>query len=273
MRISSSAFTALLVASSGPLALVSANISGKAASDTVPSSTTSTTTSTSTSPVSSSTSTSTSSSTTTKSPSTPGLLSALYRLASTFNLRSCIPGALPLAASLPKIPPALLAGGDGAAAQALTQTHRALEDVCEFSVTGEAGAAFTSYLPAWYAWFDENRDRIGRLVEKCPEAGGLVLTVEAFRGCEGVEGRLRTEGVRGTGEGGSVVSASVTGEDVVTTTTTSVGSVSVTAITTTTATATVTSRGMGEGEGGGEGENESESVDENNGESESKDEL
>ncbi|KAI0193096.1 hypothetical protein F4808DRAFT_464886 [Astrocystis sublimbata] len=180
--LSLSAATAFLALSSS--ALVSANTNAEAKPDTTPDN----------APTTTATTTSTQKTKT----STPNLMMSLYKLAGTFNLRACIPAALPLVTSLPKIPPGLL-GGD-VVSQALTQTTRGIEGVCDFSITGESGEVFTSFLPDWYAWYEENREKIAKVVSKCREAEGLVRTVEAYKGCEVVRG------VRGLGvETGEVV--------------------------------------------------------------------
>ncbi|KAI0182882.1 hypothetical protein EV127DRAFT_448574 [Xylaria flabelliformis] len=161
MRISLSAATALLLASSGPLALVSASANAEAKPDTTPTKTT----------------------TRQVKPrqTTPNLLGSLYQLANAFDLRACIPAAIPLVTALPKIPPALIAGD--AVSQALTQTTRELKDVCDFSITGSVGDTFTSFLPTWYSWYNRYSDRIASIVTKCSDASGLVRTVEAFETC------------------------------------------------------------------------------------------
>ncbi|KAK7959274.1 uncharacterized protein PG986_004128 [Apiospora aurea] len=88
----------------------------------------------------------------------------------------------PLVTSLPHIPPALL--GADLIKQALAQTTLGLDQVCEYRVTGAAGAAFSSFLPTWYGWYDEHAGReIRRLVEKCPKVGALTQTAEAYRSC------------------------------------------------------------------------------------------
>ncbi|KAI1420328.1 hypothetical protein F5Y12DRAFT_135725 [Xylaria sp. FL1777] len=170
MRFSLSAMTALLVASSGPLALVHAGANAEPKPDTTPDSTP-----TKTAQVKAR-------------ETTPSLLGALYQIANGFDLRACIPQALPLITTLPKIPPGLLMGG--AISQALSQTSRELEDVCDFSITGSVGDTFTSFLPAWYSWYNRYSDRIARLVTKCPKAGALVSTVEAYETCPQVVAQI-----------------------------------------------------------------------------------
>ncbi|KAI0533417.1 hypothetical protein GGR58DRAFT_516920 [Xylaria digitata] len=119
---------------------------------------------------------------------TPNLLAALYQLATEFDIRACVPRALPLITTLPKIPPGLLVGG--AIPQALSQTSRELEDVCEFSITGSVGDTFTSFLPAWYEWYNAYSGRIASIVTKCPKAGALVRTIEAYETCSQVVSRI-----------------------------------------------------------------------------------
>ncbi|KAI1742984.1 hypothetical protein F4680DRAFT_410681 [Xylaria scruposa] len=171
MRISLSAVTALLLASSGPLALVSANANAEAKPDTTPDSTPTTTTRQ-----------------VKARQTTPNLLGSLYQLANAFDLRACIPAAIPLVTALPKIPPALIAGD--AVSQALTQTTRELKDVCDFSITGSVGDTFTSFLPTWYSWYNRYSDRIASIVTKCSDASGLVRTVEAYETCPQVVAQI-----------------------------------------------------------------------------------
>ncbi|KAI1636815.1 hypothetical protein F4809DRAFT_607273 [Biscogniauxia mediterranea] len=111
------------------------------------------------------------------------LLAAFFRLANQFDVAACIPRALPLITTLPRIPPALL--GTAAIDQALSQTTLALADVCRFSVTGDAAVAdaYTSFLPAWYAWYRGQSAAIARIVTACPAASALVRTVEAYGRC------------------------------------------------------------------------------------------
>ncbi|KAI1116559.1 hypothetical protein F5Y14DRAFT_68489 [Nemania sp. NC0429] len=138
----------------------------------------------------------------------PNLLSTLYQLASTFDLRACIPAALPLITTLPRIPPALVAGD--AVSQALSQTTRELDAVCDFSVTGDAGDTFTSFLPVWYDWYSRHSGRVARVTTKCPAAAALVRTVEAYGACPQVLAILTaasagasasSTGTRGDGDG------------------------------------------------------------------------
>ncbi|KAI0441362.1 hypothetical protein F4803DRAFT_523544 [Xylaria telfairii] len=119
---------------------------------------------------------------------TPNLLGSLYQLANAFDLRACIPAALPLVTALPRIPPALIAGD--AISQALSQTTRGIEDVCDFSITGSVGDTFTSFLPTWYSWYNRHSDRIASIVTKCSDAGGLVRTVEAYETCPQVVAQI-----------------------------------------------------------------------------------
>ncbi|KAK7998962.1 hypothetical protein PG991_014637 [Apiospora marii] len=112
----------------------------------------------------------------------PNLLGSLFRVSREFGILGCVPQVLPLVTALPSIPPELL--GADLVQQALAQTTLALDQVCEYRVTGTVGDAFTSFLPAWYAWYDARADReIRRLVEKCPKVGELTRTAEAYRTC------------------------------------------------------------------------------------------
>ncbi|KAI0973423.1 hypothetical protein F4678DRAFT_426666 [Xylaria arbuscula] len=190
MRFSPRAIAALLIASSCPLSLASASANADPKPDTTPN-----------------LSTPTKTATVKPRETTPSLLSALYQVANSFNLRACIPQALPLVTTLPRIPPGLLAGG--AIGQALSQTHRELSDVCEFSVTGSVGDTFTSFLPEWYSWYNRYSDRVAKLVTKCPKAGDLVRTVEAYESCSQVVAVVTAAG------------ASVTASDTTSTTTAS----------------------------------------------------
>ncbi|GAP89425.2 hypothetical protein SAMD00023353_4000630 [Rosellinia necatrix] len=182
MRVSLSVIAAVLLASSGPLALVSASADAAAepkpdtTPDPTPTPTTTTTTPTTARQAKAARETS------------ANLLSALYQLAASFDLRACIPGALPLVTTLPRIPGALLRGD--AVSQALAQTTRGLDGVCDFSVTGPAGDAFTSFLPAWYSWYNRYSDRVATLATKCERAGDLVRTVEAYETCPQVVAQI-----------------------------------------------------------------------------------
>ncbi|KAI1194044.1 hypothetical protein F5X97DRAFT_17476 [Nemania serpens] len=151
----------------------------------------------------------------------PNLLSTLYKLASTFDLRACIPAALPLVTTLPRIPPGLVAGD--AVSQALSQTTRDLDAVCAFSITGDAGETFTSFLPAWYEWYSRHSGRVAGVTSKCPAAAALVRTVEAYGACPqvlavitaasvGTSASASTTGT-GTGGGGEREETSLTGAD------------------------------------------------------------
>ncbi|KAK8036264.1 hypothetical protein PG993_008878 [Apiospora rasikravindrae] len=130
---------------------------------------------------SSPTKTSTKTSTTAK-PNKPNIISSLFRVSREFGVLGCVPQVLPLVTSLPHIPSELL--GADMIKQALAQTTLGLDQVCEYQVTGTAGAAFSSFLPTWYGWYDEHANReIRRLVEKCPKVGALTQTAEAYRSC------------------------------------------------------------------------------------------
>ncbi|KAI0861233.1 hypothetical protein F4860DRAFT_476360 [Xylaria cubensis] len=186
MRISLSAVTALLLASSGPLALVGASANAEAKPDTTP-----TKTARQVKPRQ----------------TTPNLLGSLYQLANAFDLRACIPAAIPLVTALPKIPPALIAGD--AVSQALTQTTRELKDVCDFSITGSVGDTFTSFLPTWYSWYNRYSDRIASIVTKCSDASGLVRTVEAFETCPQVVALITAASVSASESSTTTTSADV----------------------------------------------------------------
>ncbi|KAI0594740.1 hypothetical protein F4775DRAFT_421393 [Biscogniauxia sp. FL1348] len=140
-----------------------------------------------------------------RSTSAANLLSAFFRLANQFDAAACIPGALPLVTTLPRVPAALLDGP--VIGQALSQTTLALADVCRFSVTGDpAGPAYTAFLPAWYAWYHEHAAVIASVVSACPGAEALVTTVEAYERCPqvprtGGSGAVVTDTAFGEGEG------------------------------------------------------------------------
>ncbi|KAI1356011.1 hypothetical protein F5Y01DRAFT_268268 [Xylaria sp. FL0043] len=194
MRFSFSAITALLVASSsGPLALVSATTSANAEPkpDTTPDSTP-----TKTAHVK------------VRETTAQSLLGALYQVANSFGLRGCIPQALPLVTTLPRIPPGLLVGG--ALSQALSQTSREIGDVCEFSITGSVGDTYTSFLPAWYDWYNSYSSRIASVVSKCPKAGALVSTLEAYERCPQVVAVLTSASTTAT-DTDTVATATTTG--------------------------------------------------------------
>ncbi|RWA13658.1 hypothetical protein EKO27_g1451 [Xylaria grammica] len=130
---------------------------------------------------------------------TPNLLAALYQLANDFDIRACVPRAIPLITTLPKIPPGLLIGG--AISQALSQTTRELDDVCDFSVTGSVGDTFTSFLPAWYSWYNRYSDRIATIITKCPKASALVSTIEAYETCSQVVAQITAASATATSVG------------------------------------------------------------------------
>ncbi|KAI1278260.1 hypothetical protein F5Y07DRAFT_70170 [Xylaria sp. FL0933] len=183
MRFSFSAITALLIASSsGPLAPVGASPDAEPKPDTTPDSTP-----TKTAHVKA------------RETTAQSLLGALYQVANSFGLRGCIPQALPLVTTLPRIPPGLLVGG--ALSQALSQTSREIGDVCEFSITGSVGATYTSFLPAWYDWYNSYSSRIASVVSKCPKAGALVTTLEAYERCPQVVAVLTAASTAATGTG------------------------------------------------------------------------
>ncbi|KAH8164948.1 hypothetical protein CIB48_g3296 [Xylaria polymorpha] len=199
MRFSLSAVTALLLVSSGFVS-GTANANAEAKPDTTPNSAP----------------TSTARQVKARQ-TTPNLLGSLYQLANAFDLRACIPAALPLVTALPKIPPALIAGD--AISQALSQTTRGIEDVCDFSITGSVGDTFTSFLPTWYSWYNRYSDRIASIVTKCSDAGGLVRTVEAYETCPQVVAQITAASASATGTSTSTTDTD-TGTALSTTTTT-----------------------------------------------------
>ncbi|KAK8045785.1 hypothetical protein PG996_013849 [Apiospora saccharicola] len=142
------------------------------------------------------------------------LIGSLWRVSREFGILGCVPQVLPLVTALPSIPPELL--GADLVKQALAQTTLSLDEVCDYRVTGTAGEAFTSFMPAWYEWYDAHAGQeIRRLVEKCPKVGSLTRTAEAYRTCAQVvevmsaaaeasaaaTGRAKVEGVEGKGHG------------------------------------------------------------------------
>jgi hypothetical protein len=171
MRFSLSAATALLLAFSGPLAFVSASANPEPKPDTVPDSTPTKTTRQ-----------------VKARQTTPNLLGAIVAITNNFQLQACLPGALPLVTALPKVPGDLIKGD--AVSQALSQTTRELSDVCDFSITGDVGEVFTSFLPTWYSWYNRYSDRIASIITKCPKASLLVSTVEAYETCSQVVAQL-----------------------------------------------------------------------------------
>ncbi|KAK8860137.1 hypothetical protein PGQ11_010871 [Apiospora arundinis] len=133
--------------------------------------------------------TQTSSATTVSSPTTTSkrnnnalVIASLWRVSREFGILNCLPPLLPLVTSLPQGIPSELLGAD-MIKQALAQSTLSLDQVCEYHVTGTAGAAFSSFLPQWYGWYDEHADDVRRLVEKCPKVGALTQTAEAYRAC------------------------------------------------------------------------------------------
>ncbi|KAK8124044.1 hypothetical protein PG999_003962 [Apiospora kogelbergensis] len=112
----------------------------------------------------------------------PNLIGALWRASREFGMLGCVPQLLPLVTSLPTPIPAELLGAD-MMRQALAQTTLALDQVCEYAVTGAAGAAFTAFLPRWYGWYDAHAEQVRRLVDKCPKAAALTRTADAYRAC------------------------------------------------------------------------------------------
>ncbi|KAI1504773.1 hypothetical protein F5X99DRAFT_370926 [Biscogniauxia marginata] len=131
-------------------------------------------------------------------------LSAFFRIANQFDVSACIPGAFPLITTLPKIPSALF--GTPVINQALSQTTLALSDVCSFSITGEVGDTYTSFLPSWYSWYHAQSSAIAKIITACPSASTLISTVEAYESCaqvpKTVSGSDTTEG-SGSSETGS----------------------------------------------------------------------
>lgn len=142
------------------------------------------------------------------------IIGSLFRASREFGVFGCVAQILPLVTALPSIPPELL--GADLVKQALAQTTLSLDQVCDYRVTGTAGAAFTSFLPTWYEWYDAHADQeIRRLVEKCPKVGSLTRTAEAYRTCSQVvevmsaaveasataTGKAKVEAVGGKGYG------------------------------------------------------------------------
>ncbi|KAI1435464.1 hypothetical protein GGR50DRAFT_322342 [Xylaria sp. CBS 124048] len=169
------ALTALLLTSSGHLRLVSANKSPEPEPEPEPS----------TLPDSTPTQTAR------QDPAretTPSLLGTLFEIANSFDLRACVPAALPLMTALPKIPAALV--NQGVIKQALSQTTRDLEHVCDFSVTDSVGDTFTEFLPTWYSWYHRYSDRVASVATKCPRAAALVRTMEAYEACPQVVAQI-----------------------------------------------------------------------------------
>ncbi|KAI0112560.1 hypothetical protein GGR51DRAFT_557141 [Nemania sp. FL0031] len=171
MRFHLSVVTALLLASSGPIALVNATANAEPKPDTTPDSAPTKT-----------------AQQVKARETTPNLLSALFQLASSLDIKACLPRALPLVTTLPKIPPGLLTGD--AISQALSQSTRDLDHVCEFSITGSTGDTFTSFLPTWYSWYNRYSDRIASIASKCPNASSLIRTVEAYETCAQVVAQI-----------------------------------------------------------------------------------
>ncbi|KAF2965094.1 hypothetical protein GQX73_g8487 [Xylaria multiplex] len=130
---------------------------------------------------------------------TPNLLAALYQLATEFDIRAC-----------------LLVGG--AIPQALSQTSRELEDVCKFSITGSVGDTFTSFLPSWYEWYNAHSGRIASIVTKCPKAGALVQTIEAYETCSQVVSRILAASASASASATSVGVSGGSSEELTTTT-------------------------------------------------------
>ncbi|KAI1823773.1 hypothetical protein F4861DRAFT_301650 [Xylaria intraflava] len=177
MRFSIAALAALLLTSSGPLCFASTNTASKP--DTLPNSTP----------------TKTARQTPVRETS-PNLLGTLFEIANNFDLRACVPAALPLITALPKIPPALIK--QGAIKQALSQTTRGLDRVCDFSVTGSVGDTFTAFLPTWYSWYHRYSDRVASVITKCPKAGALVNTMEAYATCPQVIAQISSASATAT---------------------------------------------------------------------------
>ncbi|KAI0395481.1 hypothetical protein F5Y17DRAFT_191943 [Xylariaceae sp. FL0594] len=224
MRLSLSATTALMLASSGHFLLAfasasdgGADVAGAGAEpkpDTIPEVLSPTKTTTQQQKVNMA-----ARQTSSPSSSPPNILGAIWQLASNFQLRACVPAALPLITTLPRIPAGVL-GGD-AISQALSQTTRELGQVCDFSITGAAGAAFTSFLPTWYSWYDRYSDSIQSVVTKCPKASSLVSTVEAYTTCPQVQAvRVTAEPTSTSTTTAAASTTTTSGSDVATPTTT-----------------------------------------------------
>lgn len=115
---------------------------------------------------------------------TDNLLSDLLSVANKLGLTACIPQALPLISILPAIPSGLI--NQDLLTQALSQTTLALSEVCSFSITGDSGDKFTSYLPTLYSWYNANAVTLGSLVSECTSASPLLETVTSYGSCSQV---------------------------------------------------------------------------------------
>ena len=113
--------------------------------------------------------------------SSGNLLSNIYKLANGLGLTRCVPYAIPLISTLPKLPNGLV--NNDLVTQALSQTTLPLSDVCDFSVTGSVGPIYTDFMPAWYSWHNAHTSTISEILKKCPSATALVQTVEAYQSC------------------------------------------------------------------------------------------
>lgn len=132
----------------------------------------------------------------TSSASSGNLLTNIYKLAKGLGLTRCVPYALPLVTTLPRLPAGLV--NNDLIGQALSQTTLSLSDVCDFSVTGSVGDIYTNFLPAWYSWHNAHLATISGILKKCPSATALVSTIEAYESCSQVEAVIATATVTGS---------------------------------------------------------------------------
>jgi hypothetical protein len=115
---------------------------------------------------------------------TDNLLSELLEVANKLGLTACIPQALPLVSVLPPIPSGLI--NQDLLTQALSQTTLAVSEVCSFSITGDAGPKYSSYLPTIYSWYNAYSATLASLVSECPSASPLLQTVSNYGSCSQV---------------------------------------------------------------------------------------
>lgn len=169
-------------------------------------------------PQDTSSATSTSSAPASSSSSGGNLLMSIYRLASGLGLTRCVPYALPLVTTLPKLPAGLV--NNDLISQALSQTTLPVSGVCDFSITGTVGPVFTDFLPAWYSWHHAHIDAISSILSRCTSATALVSTIEAYESCSQVKAVVATATVGGGGDGGGGGATATTAAVVSATTTT-----------------------------------------------------
>ncbi|KAK7744434.1 hypothetical protein SLS62_010159 [Diatrype stigma] len=136
------------------------------------------------------------------------LLTNIYKLAKGLGLTRCVPYALPLVTTLPRLPAGLV--NNDLIGQALGQTALPLSAVCDFSVTGAVGPVYTGFLPAWYSWHHAHIETISSILQKCPAATALVNTVEAYESCSQVQAVMATATVGGSTGGGEGATATAT---------------------------------------------------------------